>query len=165
MGTPYLAEIRVFSFAFAPRGWALCNGQTLAINQNQALFSLLGTTYGGNGTTTFQLPNLQGRMPVHMGNGFTEGQPGGEVNHTLIASEMPSHRHTATGVSTNATVAAATNATWADSAKHPYATTTNVALAPGALSTLSGGQPHNNMPPYLTLNFCIALQGIFPSRN
>jgi microcystin-dependent protein len=165
MGTPYLGEIRVFSFAFAPKGWALCNGQTLAINQNTALFSLLGTTYGGNGSSTFQLPNLQGRMPVHMGNGFTEGQLGGEMNHTLITSEMPSHRHTATGVSTNATVAAATNATWAASPKNPYATGTNVTMAPGALSTLGGGQPHNNMPPYLTLNFCIALQGIFPSRN
>jgi microcystin-dependent protein len=165
MGTPYLGEIRVFSFAFAPKGWALCNGQTLAINQNTALFSLLGTTYGGNGTTTFQLPNLQARMPVHMGNGFTEGQLGGEMNHTLITSEMPSHSHTATGVSTNATVAAATNATWAASAKHPYATATNVTMAPSALSTLNGGQPHSNMPPYLTLNFCIALQGIFPSRN
>jgi microcystin-dependent protein len=97
MATPYLAEIRVFSFGFAPKGWALCNGQTLAINQNQALFALLGTTYRGNGTTTFQLPNLQARMPVHMGNGFTEGQLGGEMNHTLITSEMPSHSHTATG--------------------------------------------------------------------
>src|ERR1700722_13697770 len=165
MATPYLAEIRVFSFGFAPKGWALCNGQTLPINQNQALFSLLGTTYGGNGVTTFQLPNLQARMPVHVGSGYVQGQTAGESSHTLITSEMPAHNHSATGVSTNATVAAATNATWAASAKNPYATSANVALASGALSTLSGSPPHNNMPPYLTLNFCIALNGIFPSRN
>jgi microcystin-dependent protein len=165
MATPYLAEIRVFSFGFAPKGWALCNGQTLPINQNQALFSLLGTTYGGNGVTTFQLPNLQARMPVHVGSGYIQGQTAGDSSHTLITSEMPAHNHIATGVSTNATVAAATNATWAASAKNPYATSANVALASGALSTLNGSQPHNNMPPYLTLNFCIALDGIFPSRN
>lgn len=165
MGTPYLAEIRVFSFGFAPKGWALCNGQTLPIAQNQALFSLLGTYYGGNGTTTFQLPNLQARMPVHPGNGYVQGQIGGETNHTLITAEMPAHNHPAVGVSTNATVPAATNATWAVSAKNPFAAGANVAMAPAVLNTLSGGQPHNNMPPYLTLNFCIALQGIFPSRN
>jgi len=165
MATPYLAEIRVFSFAFAPKGWALCNGQTLPINQNQALFALLGTTYGGNGITTFQLPNLQGSMPMHLGNGFNQGQAGGEATHTLITTEIPQHTHTATGVTTNATAEAATNNTWAASAKNPYATGVSVQMSPNALSTLSGSQPHNNMPPYLTLNFCIALQGIFPSRN
>jgi len=165
MGTPYLGEIRAFGFAFAPKGWALCNGQTLPINQNQALFALLGTMYGGNGQTTFQLPNLQARMPVHMGNGFTQGAAGGEAGHTLTVPEMPQHNHTAVGVTTTASSPAATNATWAASTKAPYATASNAAMAQGALGSLNGSQPHDNMPPYLTLNFCIALAGIFPSRN
>jgi microcystin-dependent protein len=165
MATPYLGEIRVFSFGFPPKGWALCNGQTLAINQNQALFALLGTTYGGNGTTTFQLPNLQARMPIHVGNGFTQGQVGGEATHTLISSEMPSHNHSAIGVTTTASSPAATNATWAASAKNPYSTAHNTTMAPGVLGNTGGSQSHDNMPPYLTLNFCIALNGIFPSRN
>ncbi len=165
MGTPYLAEIRVFSFNFPPRGWAFCNGQTLAINQNAALFSLMGTTYGGDGITTFQLPNLQGRMPVHNGNGLPQGSVSGETAHTLITSEMPNHSHAATGVSTSATTPTATSNTWASSNQNPYATAPNTAMSPGALSTIGGSQPHDNMPPYLVLNFCIALEGIFPSRN
>ncbi len=165
MATPYLGEIRVFSFNYPPKGWAFCNGQTLAINQNQALFALLGTTYGGDGRTTFQLPNLQGRMPIHLGNGFTQGQVGGEVNHTLITTEMPAHNHSATGVTTPASSAPATNATWAASPKNPYSTTHNAVMAPGALGNAGSSQPHNNLPPYLTLSFCIALTGIFPSRN
>src|SRR5580698_6197942 len=113
MGTPYLSEIRIVSFNFPPRGWAFCNGQTLAINQNAALFSLMGTTYGGDGITTFQLPNLQGRMPVHNGNGLPQGSVSGETTHTLITSEMPNHSHAATGVSTSATTPTATSNTWA----------------------------------------------------
>src|ERR1700760_1816635 len=121
MTQPFIGQLQAFGFGFAPRNWAQCNGQTMAIQQNAALFALLGTMYGGNGTTTFQLPNLQARMPIHLGNGYTQGQVGGEVNHTLITSEMPQHNHTATGVTTAASSPAATNATWAASAKNPFA--------------------------------------------
>ncbi len=165
MSTPYLGEIRIVSFNFPPKGWAFCNGQTLAINQNQALFALLGTTYGGNGQTTFQLPNLQASMPVHQGNGFNLGQLGGESQHTLIASEMPSHNHAAQGVSTTASSASATGNAWATTAQNAYAATANTTMLPAALATAGGGQPHPNMPPYLVLNFIIALEGIFPSQN
>lgn len=165
MGVPYLAEIRIVSFNFPPKGWAFCNGQLLPINQYQALFSLLGTTYGGDGVRTFQLPNLQASMPIHVGNGFAQGQAGGEVNHTLISGEMPTHTHQAQGVSTTASSAAATSNTWASATQSPYATTTNTTLGPTALSSAGGSQPHNNMPPYLALSFIIALNGIFPSRN
>jgi microcystin-dependent protein len=167
MGTPYLSEIRIVSFNFAPRGWALCNGQTLSINQNQALFSLLGTTYGGDGITNFKLPNLQASMPLQQGNGFNLGNAGGEATHTLTVPEMPSHTHTAQGVSTTATAPSATNNTWATSTANPYNTQPppNTTLNPATIAMTGGGQPHDNMPPYLTLNFVIALQGIFPSRN
>lgn len=165
MSTPFIGEIRVFGFAFPPKGWALCNGQTLPINQNQALFSLLGTMYGGDGRTTFQLPNLQARMPVHQGNGFTQGAAAGEAAHTLITTEVPAHNHTATGVTTNASTSSAAGATWAASTKNPFAAAASTTMSPGALGNTGGSQPHDNMPPYLTLNFCIALQGIFPSRN
>jgi len=165
MGTPYLGEIKVVSFGFPPKGWALCNGQLLAIAQNTALFSLLGTTYGGDGRVNFALPNLQARMPVHAGNGFAQGQTGGEVNHTLITGEMPSHTHVAQGVSTSASSACATGNTWAASPQNPYGATANTTLGPSSASSAGGGQPHNNMPPYLVLSFIIALQGIFPSRN
>jgi microcystin-dependent protein len=165
MATPFLSEIRMVSFNFPPQGWAFCNGQTLPINQYQALFSLLGTTYGGDGRTTFQLPNLQARMPVEVGNGFTLGQPGGEVNHTLVLTELPVHTHQAQGVSTNATSASASGNTWAASTQNPYSTSPNTTLNPLTLSNTGGSQPHNNMPPYLVLNFIIALQGIFPTQN
>ena len=165
MSSPYLSEIRIVSFQFAPRGWALCNGQTLSIQQNAALFSLLGTTYGGNGITTFQLPNLQARMPVHVGNGFILGQNAGEVTHTLLLNEMPVHTHQAVGVSTAPTAESATGNTWPASPENPYTTSPNTPMAPAALSSMGGSQPHDNMPPYLTLNYIIALQGIFPSRN
>jgi len=165
MGTPYLGEIKVVSFNFAPKGWALCNGQTLPINQNTALFSLLGTFYGGDGRTTFQLPNLQARMPIHQGAGYTIGASGGESSHTLIIPEIPLHNHSAVGVSTAATTDVATGNLWASSQQNPYAASPNTSLAPAALSQVGGSQPHNNMTPYLVLNFIIALQGIFPSRN
>jgi len=164
MAEPFLAEIRIFSFNFAPRGWALCNGQILPINQNQALFALLGTTYGGNGTTNFALPNLQGATPVHTGPGFTLGQAGGEDAHTLTINEMGTHNHTAIGSSNPGSTTDPASAFWAVAASGAYSMATNTALAAVALSTTGGSQPHNNISPYLTLNFCIALQGIFPSR-
>lgn len=165
MAQPFLGEIRVFGFGFSPRGWALCNGQTLPISQNQALFSLLGITYGGNGTTTFQLPNLQASMPIHAGNEFSQGDQGGEVTHLLISAEIPVHTHPAQGVSSTASSPSATNAIWAASGQNPYVPAPNVTMSPGAVSMVGGSQPHQNMPPYLTLNFCIALSGIFPTRN
>ena len=168
MSSPYLSEIRIFSFNFAPKGWAFCNGQTLPINQNAALFSLLGTTYGGNGTSTFQLPNLQGNVAIHQGNGFTIGGVGGEQNHTLTVNEMPVHAHTYTMGTDAATVAIPTGAapvTPSATFGNLYTTGSPTAMAPQAVSNGGGGQPHSNMQPYLVLTFCISLVGIFPSRN
>jgi microcystin-dependent protein len=167
MTEPFLAEIRIMSFNFAPRGWAMCNGQLLPINQNQALFSLLGTTYGGNGQTTFALPNLQSRTPVHMGDGITLGQSGGEQSHTLIPAEMPGHTHIASGVTVAGNAPVPTGALLAAESTPMYAPPdANLAsLVSGSISLVGGSQAHTNMQPYLTLNFCIALQGIFPSRN
>lgn len=164
MAEPFLAEIRIFSFNFPPRGWAMCNGQLLPINQNQALFSLLGTTYGGNGTTTFALPNLQGRTPLHTGNGIVLGQVGGETAHTLIASEMPAHTHVATGSSTPANLGDPTGNLWA-TGNAAYNPSPNTTMNPASVTNVGGNQPHENQSPYLTLNICIALQGIYPSRN
>lgn len=169
MSTPFLGQISLFSFGFAPKGFALCNGQILPINQNQALFSLLGTTYGGNGQTTFALPDLRGRTPLHFGanQGFVQGQASGEENHTLIASEMPAHVHLANcNNSTTGSVADPTGAFWGSPSKNAYtATSPDSTMAANALGTAGGSQPHQNMSPYLTINFCIALTGIFPSRN
>ena len=165
MSQPFIGEIRIVSFNFAPKGWALCNGQVLSINQNQALFSLLGTTYGGNGVQTLQLPNYQARMPVHVSNDYVQGQSSGEPTHTLIQTEMPVHTHSAAGVSTNANNPSASGNAWASSKDNPYAATPNTSMSPATLSNTGGNLPHDNMAPYLTLNFIIALQGIFPSRN
>ena len=164
MGTPFLAEIRIFSFNFPPKGWALCDGQLLPINQNQALFSLLGTTYGGNGISTFALPNLQGRLPLHFGNGFVQGELGGEVTHTLNISEMPTHTHLPTGSSTPANLGSPSGNLWA-TGNAAYAPAPNTNMNPASILPIGGNQPHENRSPYLTLNFCIALQGIFPSRT
>jgi microcystin-dependent protein len=165
MATPYLSEIRIASFNFAPKGWALCNGQLLPINQNQALFSLLGTTYGGDGRTTFALPNLQGRTPLHFGNGFTLGQTGGESNHSLIISEMPSHTHLPVVSSNPAGQGSPQNNYFANGNQPAFDPTPTGTLRSSAVGYIGGSQPHNNTPPYLTLNFIIALQGIFPSQN
>lgn len=166
MAEPYLGQITIFSFNFPPRGWALCNGQILSIAQNQALFSILGTTYGGNGQTTFALPNFQGRVPLHFGNGVVLGQTGGEAAHTLIQSEMPSHTHPVYGSDDSAAFKTPANNLWAKTAVSSYYSSSgDVPLSQQAVRTAGGGQAHNNMQPYLTLNFCIALQGIFPSRN
>jgi microcystin-dependent protein len=165
MSEQYLSEIRIMSFNFPPQGWALCNGQILPINQNQALFSLLGTTYGGNGQTTFALPNLQGRTPIYVGQGHVLGEAGGEQAHTLTASELPSHVHTLNASTTAAELNVPTGA-YLGTVNNAYTAAANL-VAMSAQETASPGspQPHQNMQPYLTLNFCIALQGIFPSRN
>jgi microcystin-dependent protein len=168
MAEPFLAEIRIMSFGFPPKGWALCNGQLLPINQNQALFSLLGTTYGGDGRVNFGLPNLQARIPIHVGNGHTLGETGGEQAHTLSISELPTHTHTANAANVAATAGNPSNARIVSQSAggNLYAGPSNLqTMAPGAVTTVGGSQAHLNMQPFLTLNFCIALQGIFPSQN
>jgi len=166
MSSPFLGEIRIMSFNFPPKGWALCNGQTMAINQNQALFSLLGTTFGGNGQTTFALPNLQGRVPTHTGGqGHFLGEAGGEQAHTLSISELPTHAHVASAISDLADTNASTGNLLAgvnNGYAGPAALTT---LIPSTIANVGGSQAHLNMQPFLVLSFCIALQGIFPSAS
>src|SRR5262249_10512740 len=164
MATPFLAEIKIISWNFAPKGWAFCNGQLLLIAQNQALFSILGTTYGGDGMTTFGLPNLQGRSPVHVGSGIVLGEMGGETSHTLNISELSAHTHVPTGSSNAVSAPAPTGNLWATKA-NIYAASTDNAMNPACVTAAGGNQPHENMSPYLVLNFIIALQGIFPSQN
>ena len=167
MSNPFLSEIRIMSFNFPPKGWAFCNGQLLPINQNQALFSLLGTNFGGDGRVNFGLPNLQGRMPVHMGNGFTLGQLGGETAHTLNVGELPAHSHPANCSSALGNQPSPCGSFWAqdNNGNAPYSRSAGSTLAGGAITSVGSGQAHENMAPYLTLNFCIALQGIFPSQT
>ncbi len=166
MGTPYYAELRIVSFNFAPRGWAFCNGQLLPINQNQALFSLLGTTYGGNGVTNFALPNLQGRVALGGLGTHQLGEQGGEASHTLSLAELPTHAHGALPASSvRASLDSAQNAVWASGPSMYAKAAPNGTMSPAAVTNVGGGQPHNNEQPYLTLNVVIALQGIFPSRN
>lgn len=167
MAEPFLAEVRIMSFNFPPKGWAFCNGQLLPINQNQALFSLLGTTYGGNGQVNFALPNLQGRVPVHIGPGFNQGMASGETAHTVTEVEMTQHTHLASASGSPATaVIPSSSLVLAQSAFEIYRPASSfAALIPGTVTNVGGSQAHSNMQPYLTLNFCIALQGIFPSRS
>lgn len=173
MSEPFMSEIRIWSCNYAPRGWAFCNGQFMPINQNQALFSLLGTTYGGNGQTTFALPDLRDRVPIHVGSGHTLGESGGESVHTLTLSELPTHVHdfssntAVVSPTANATVGPPTNNYWANNGKTAYSTGgVNLgAMSPQAVSTVGGSQPHENKQPFLALNICIALQGIFPTAN
>ena len=170
MADPFLSEIRIVSFNYAPQGWAFCNGQLLPINQNQALFALLGTTYGGNGQTNFALPNLQGRTPIHMGNGHTLGERGGEQAHTLSVAELPTHTHALNASKTDgdAPVPFSNSAgnVLARTVNQIYGPPTNLAAVNAATVTNTGGsQAHLNMQPFLTLTFCIALIGIFPSQN
>jgi microcystin-dependent protein len=166
MSEPFLSEIKIMSFNFAPKGWALCNGQFLPINQNQALFALLGTTYGGNGQTTFALPNLQGRVPMHF-NTHSLGESAGATNVTLTSSQVPAHTHLVSASQTDGDTPVPTNNVLAATPAKIYAPPTSnlTTLYPQEVSAVGGGQPHNNMMPYLTLSFCIALQGIFPSQN
>ena len=169
MSDPYLGEIRVFSFNFPPKGWAMCNGQQLPINQNQALFALLGTQFGGNGVTTFALPDMRSRMPIHTGAGYIVGQAGGEQAHTLTQAEMAQHAHALEANTALATSANPANALLGKKGRMGR----DVFAAPGNLTSLhqasvtsvGGAQAHENMQPFLTLNFMIALIGIFPSRN
>ncbi|HEX2764460.1 MAG TPA: tail fiber protein [Allosphingosinicella sp.] len=165
MSEPFLSEIRIFSFTFAPKGWATCNGQLLPINQNQALFSLLGTTYGGNGQTNFALPNLQGRVPMHEGAGFTLGQAGGETAHTVTINEMPQHVHFAQAANLDGDSLAPVGNVLANYNNGYRSGGAMVAINSGTIGNVGGSQAHENMSPYITLNFCIALQGIFPSPN
>jgi microcystin-dependent protein len=177
MSDPYLGQISIFSFNFAPRGWATCDGQLLSIQQNSALFALLGTFYGGNGTTTFALPNLRGMVPVNMGQGpglsqYSIGQVGGQESHTLTVTEMPTHTHTPHYTATANQAAPGGNLWAADpNGNITFATSGNEVMATGnndnqnAIGSNAGGQPHENRCPFLVVTFCIALQGIFPSRN
>jgi microcystin-dependent protein len=172
MSEPFLSEIKIVSFNFPPKGWALCNGQFLPINQNQALFALLGTTYGGNGQTTFALPNLRGQVPIHMGSGHTLGEAAGSTAVTVNIQQMATHLHPLMASTTQANqatlvtppgntpniLAAVTGAQYAAAASL-------TTLIPDTVTNVGGSQPHNNMMPYLVLNFIIALQGIFPSQN
>lgn len=165
MAEPFLSEIRIMSFPFAPRGWAYCNGQLLPINQNQALWQLLGTSFGGDGRVNFGLPNLQSRVPIHAGNGHAVGESGGEVAHTLTVGELPTHTHvaqansqTAAGNTPQGAVLASTNNLYAG----PASLTT---MSPAEVASTGGSQAHPNQQPFLTLNFCIALQGLAPSRS
>jgi microcystin-dependent protein len=171
MSTPYLSEIKIVSFNFAPKGWALCNGQLLPINQNQALFSLMGTTYGGDGRVNFALPNLQSRIALHMGSNFTIGQVGGEESHTLTQPEMPAHTHLPFGaVSIAADKGSAVSSVPAVSAPNQVYSAGGsgmlaVAMSPAMVTNAGGSLAHENRMPYTVLNFIIALQGIFPSQN
>lgn len=167
MAEPFLSEIRIMSFVFAPKGWAQCNGQLLPINQNQALFSLLGTTYGGNGQTNFALPDLRGRVPIHAGSGHVLGEQGGEQAHTLTAQELPTHTHVLGATATDGSLPVPLGGMLARSAPgNPYLAPANLtAMHPSSVASVGGSQPHENRQPFLTLSFCIALQGIFPSAN
>jgi microcystin-dependent protein len=166
MSTPFLAEIKIISWNYAPKGWAFCNGQFLPINQNQALFSLLGTTYGGNGQTTFALPDFRSRVPIHQGDGFNEGQAGGQEFHTVTMSEMPQHIHFLQAQPAASNSPDPTNSFLSDVSLKAYgALNAPTTLVPTSVSNIGGSQPHENRQPFLVLNFIIALQGIFPSQN
>jgi len=164
MSEPFLGEIKIISWNFPPKGWTFCNGQLMPINQNQALFSILGTTYGGDGMRTFGLPNLQGCSPFHVGNGIVLGEMGGETSHTLNISELPAHNHIPVGSSANPDSTDPTGELWSTGSGQ-YNSTANNAMNPACIAVVGGNQPHENMSPYLVLNFVIALQGIFPSQN
>ena len=171
MAEPFLGEVKLMGFDFPPRGWSLCGGQLLPINQNQSLYSLLGTTFGGDGRTTFALPDLRDRTPIHVGNGHTLGQRGGEQTHILSVAEIPSHTHQLNATNDSSDQAAPTDALLATTGAsvgtiysgNPLSL--NTSLNAAAIANAGGGQAHQNMQPYLVISFCIALQGLYPSRN
>jgi Microcystin-dependent protein len=175
MSQPFLGEIKIISWNFAPKGWAFCNGQFLPINQNQALFSILGTTFGGNGQTTFALPDFRGRSPYHVGQGHTLGEAGGQAAHTLTISELAQHTHNPNASNTSGNLVfpatlspVPSHNIWAITTQNPYVAapgTNLVSMNAGCIGNTGGSQPHENRQPYTVLNFIIALQGIFPSRN
>jgi microcystin-dependent protein len=165
MSEPFLAEIKIVGFNFAVRGWALCDGQLLPINQNQSLYSLLGTTYGGDGRTSFALPDLRGRVPLHLGDGFSQGAKGGEQMHALTVQEMASHTHTANGTTGDAGSGNPDGNRFAYAEEESYSAGGEATFAPDAVANTGSGAGHENMQPYLTLNFQIALQGLFPPRS
>lgn len=165
MAEPFLSEIRIMSFGFAPKGWALCNGQLLPINQNQALFSLLGTTFGGDGRVNFALPDLRARAPIHVGSGHTLGERGGEQAHTLSIAELPTHTHVANATNANGSQPLLTNAFLGAFNNGYTSPAALVSMEPSTLAPVGGSQAHLNMQPFLVLNFSIALQGIFPSAT
>lgn len=164
MAEPFLSEIRIVSFVFAPKGWALCNGQLLPINQNQALFSLLGTTFGGDGRVNFALPDFRGRMPIHVGQSHTLGERGGEEAHTLSINELPTHTHVPLATSATGRATGPAGNVFAAS-RGSYAASATTSVRADAITSVGGSQAHLNLPPFLTLNFVIALQGIFPSAT
>lgn len=166
MSTPYVGEIRIFGGNFAPNGWLLCQGQTLSIAENETLFNLIGTTYGGDGVQTFQLPNLNSRVPIHQGPGFVIGQLGGEEHVTLTTQQIPSHTHLAEARSVGGSATSPTGNVWAATPELPYAPPGSAtSMANGAVQLVGGSQPHDNMLPYLALNFIISLFGVYPSQN
>jgi microcystin-dependent protein len=167
MSDPFLGEIKLCAFNFAPRGWAICNGQLLPINQNQALFSVLGTTYGGDGRTTFQLRDFRGRSPLHFGNGYVLGERGGETAHTLSTNELPAHVHFAMADPSQPTQPSPAGNLWAAQSANGYTPqpASPVLMSSQSVSSVGGSQAHNNLSPFLVLNFVIALSGIYPSQN
>jgi microcystin-dependent protein len=165
MSEPFMGEIKIISWNFPQKGWAFCNGQFLPINQNQALFSLLGIMYGGNGQTTFALPDLRGRVPIHFGFGFNQGQAAGQEFHTVTQSEMPAHNHFANAVNGTATTENPGGNLLATQQAALYNTTPDTTLQPATITNVGGSQPHENRQPFAVLNFMIALQGIFPTNN
>lgn len=164
---PFLGEIRLFGFGFVPKGWLPCNGQLMNINTNTALFALLGTAYGGNGTTTFALPDYRGRVPVHQSSSLPVGANGGEETHTLTVAEMPAHIHHVSASNGDGTAKAPEGMTWAvpQSKANAFSTMLDKTMSNAAFGAAGGSQPHSNMQPYLAINYCIAVQGIFPPRN
>jgi microcystin-dependent protein len=161
---PFLSEIRLMSFVFPPKGWALCNGQLLPINQNQALFSLLGTTFGGDGRVNFALPDMRGRVPIHVGSSHVLGERGGEQTHTLSVAELPTHRHVVNAATAATGGSASPSGKVLGGGNNVYGRTgADTTLHPGTVQSVGGSQAHENTQPFLTISFCIALQGIFPS--
>ncbi|MFF2093350.1 phage tail protein [Paenibacillus sp. NPDC058174] len=162
---PFIGEIQAFPYGFAPRGWAACNGQIMNISTNTALFAVIGVTYGGNGTTNFRLPDLRERVPISETSQYPAGQAGGEQSHTLTTQEIPAHNHALLANSEPATVSKPAGAVWGSSSFNMYASSSDSVMSPNALGVAGGSAPHSNLQPFLTLNYCIALNGIYPSRG